>query len=142
MKLIHEIFDEIADTKSVKEKQQILLDNERPQFKSILKNMFDKSIKYKVKSAPKYKVCDDPDGLSSTQLEKQMFMIDRLYDIEGNNLSNERAENILINVLEIIPKRESDILCKIINKKMKVSGLTERLVRETYPDLLPEELVS
>ena len=71
-----------------------------------------------------------------------MFMIDRLYDIEGNNLSNERAENILINVLEIIPKRESDILCKIINKKMKVSGLTERLVRETYPDLLPEELVS
>lgn len=142
MKLIHEIFDEIADTKSVKEKQQILMDNERPQFKSVLKHMFDKDIKYKIKNIPEYRFCDDPDGLSNTQLEKQMFLVERLHDVDGNNLSEERATQILLNILEIIPKKEAKVLEKLITKKLKVSGLTERLVRETFPSVLPEVAVS
>ena len=84
----------------------------------------------------------DRDGLSNTQLEKQMFLVERLHDVDGNNLSEERATQILLNILEIIPKKEAKVLEKLITKKLKVSGLTERLVRETFPSVLPEVAVS
>lgn len=135
MKLVFEIFDEIGSTRSVLKKGEILRQHKRQGFMKILKHMFDKEIKYAVKKIPNYRPSAAPLGLEDTYLEKEMKDIHLFYS--DTKLTDKRMEIVLIQILESVNHREAEILSKIIMGKMKVPGLTERLVREIYPDLLP-----
>lgn len=135
MKLVFEIFDEIGSTRSVLKKGEILRQHKRHGFMKILKHMFDKEIKYAVKKIPNYRPSAAPLGLEDTYLENEMKDIHLFYS--DTKLTDKRMEIVLIQILESVNHREAEILSKIIMGKMKVPGLTERLVREIYPDLLP-----
>lgn len=136
MKLVFEIFDEIESTRSINEKKEILMQHKRAGFLSVLLHMFDKNIKFLVKKIPPYRPSKAPLGLEDSHLERAMKDLRLLY--VDSNVSEERMTIILIQILESLNPKEAEILSKIITGKIKVSGLTERLVREVHPKLLPE----
>ena len=108
MKLVSEIFEEIESTRSINQKKDILSGHKRAGFLSVLQHMFDRNIKFAIKKIPEYRPSAAPLGLEDSHLEKAMKDLRLFYT--NSNVSEER----------------------------KVSGLTERLVREVHPDLLPE----
>ena len=136
MKLIHEVFNEIALTKSVKAKQQLLRQWETPALKVLLRCMMDTNIKFKVTTIPKYIPTDDPIGYSVTTLEKECRYLPYLY--EGSNLTEQRATNMLQDMLESMYHEDAEILSRIVKGKFKVAGLTKRLVHDTFPELLTD----
>ena len=136
MKLVSEIFEEIESTRSINQKKDILSGHKRAGFLSVLQHMFDRNIKFAIKKIPEYRPSAAPLGLEDSYLEKSMKDLRLFYT--DSNVSEERMKIILIQILESLNPKEAEILCKIITRKIKVSGLTERLVREVHPDLLPE----
>ena len=138
MKHMYEILEDIASTKSTNEKKNILLNNNNEQFVSLIRHIFDKSIKFGYKALPEYTPADDPHGYSNTNLYREMSKIHRFYEENVKDLPERIAERQLVYLLEGIHAKDAEIFGKLIMGKLKVSGLTERLVRETFPELLNE----
>jgi hypothetical protein len=51
------------------------------------------------------------------------------------NLKEKRIKELLIQMLESMHPDESLIFEQMVKKKLKVKGLTEKLVLEVFPDL-------
>ena len=65
---IQDIFSDVADTDSIKTRQQILLDNDSKALRTLLKFAFDPDLKPAYKKLPKYKPDDSPQGLTYNTL--------------------------------------------------------------------------
>ena len=54
------------------------------------------------------------------------------------NLSYERKEQILIQILEALEAQEAEVFMNMLLKKQKVKGLTQAIVKEAFPGLISE----
>lgn len=140
MKNVYEIFDEFEKATNKQDKINILRYNQNYALKSVLKGTFDPNVEFTVKKIPKYKPSLDPAGLSQSSLLQEMG---RMYLFEKNNprtspnLTEQRKEQILIQMLETLEAKEAQVLESMLLKKPKVKGLTYNLVKEAFPDILP-----
>ena len=59
--------------------------------------------------------------------------------VEGGNpnLKPARREYLFIELLESVHDQEAQLLLQIKDKKIKCRGLTYKLVKETFPELIP-----
>jgi hypothetical protein len=136
---ISELLKGIAKAKTRKEKK-ILLEKYKTNniFKFVLQGTFDPSVIWNVpKKIPKYKADDAPIGLSETSLftimpKCSMFVKGHP---QSEKLTEKRIVELLLQVLESMHPDESSIFTQMLNKKLKVKGLTEKLVLEVFPNL-------
>ena len=54
------------------------------------------------------------------------------------NLTLERKEQLLIQILESLEKNEAEVFANMIKKDLKIPHLTAKLANEAFPGLLPE----
>lgn len=136
---ISELLKGIAKAKTRKEKKTLLEQYKTNNiFKFVLQGTFDPSIVWNVpKTLPKYKKDDAPIGLSETSLFTVMPKCSMF--VQGHpkaeNLNAKRIKELLIQILESMHPDESLIFTQMLKKKLKVKGLTEKLVLEVFPDL-------
>ena len=136
---ISELLKGIAKAKSRKEKKTLLEQYKTNNiFKFVLQGTFDPSIEWNVpKKMPKYKKDDAPIGLSEVSLFTVMPKCSMF--VKGHpksiNLKEKRIKELLIQMLESMHPDESLIFEQMVKKKLKVKGLTEKLVLEVFPDL-------
>lgn len=139
IKNVYEILNEVAEAKNDEDRKAILFYNDNYALRQILKATFDPRIKFVIDRVPKYRPNDAPIGLSETTLHKE---VNRLYLFEdGNpsvspNLTQERKEQLLIQILESIEAKEAVVLSNALLKNLRVKGLTKKIVEEVFPDLL------
>lgn len=139
MKNVYEIFEEVSKTNSKNEKMQILRNNATYALKNVLKGTFDPNISFVFDKIPEYKPSDAPPGLGYSSIHQELG---RVYLFERNSpkvspsLTMKRKEEILIQMLESLEKREAEVFANMLLKKQRVKGLTYNLVKETFPDLL------
>lgn len=139
MKNVYEIFEEVSKTNSKNEKMQILRNNATYALKNVLKGTFDPNISFVFDKIPEYKPSDAPPGLGYSSIHQELG---RVYLFEQNSpkvspsLTMKRKEEILIQMLESLEKKEAEVFANMLLKKQKVKGLTYNLVKETFPDLL------
>lgn len=139
-KNIYEIFDEYQQRTKKEDRIAVLRYNESYALKSVLKGMFDPNVEFVVERVPNYKPSDAPPGLSYTSMNQELG---RAYLFEKNNprveptLSYDRKEQILIQILEALEKREAEVYLMMLLKKPKIKGLDYKIVKEAFPDLLP-----
>ena len=58
----------------------------------------------------------------------------------GNpNLKPLRREFLFIQLLESIDSEDAKLLLSVKDKKLPFKGITEKIVRQAFPDLLPQE---
>ena len=55
---------------------------------------------------------------------------------DSEKLMGVKRERMFIDMLESIHPRDAELVCNMINKKPPMKGITEKLVKEAFPDLL------
>jgi hypothetical protein len=139
MKNIYEVFDDIAKAKTRAERIDILRSDRRKVLKDVLQGAFHPGIKFVFDKPLEYTPSDSPPGLGYTSIEQEMK---RVYlFVEGNprvdpNLTQQRKEHILMQILEALEAREAEVFMNMMLKDLKVKGLDEKLVREAFPGLI------
>ena len=138
MKNIYEIFDEFEQAETKQEKVEVLKRNDNYALRNVLRGSFDPNVSFTVERVPHYKPSDSPPGLSYTSIHQELG---RAYLFEKNNprtdpnLSDSRKEQLLIQILETLEKREAEIFMNMLLKKQKVKGLNDKIVKEAFPNL-------
>jgi hypothetical protein len=136
---ISELLKGISKAKSRKEKKALLekfKDNNILRF--VLQGTFDPSIQWTVaKKLPVYKKDNAPIGLSEVSLFTVLPKCSIF--VKGHpksaKLKPKRTQELLIQILESMHPDESLIFSQMLKKKLKVKGLTEKLVLEVFPNL-------
>lgn len=136
MKLFHELVEELESTRSSAEKKHILLNNNGRTLRIVLQHMFDKNIKLGIKKIPTWTPADDPEELSLSNFGLEAKKLYLLYENNVAKIGQHKTERIVVRMLESLHADDAKILEKLILGKLKISGVTERLVREAFPDLL------
>ena len=135
---IPHIFEEIAQAKSFEIRKQILLDNESKLLKELLKYAFHPDIKFALPvGRPPFKTIGDSNEYNPTYLYPN---IRKLYlFIEGGHdkLTPLRREQLFIQMLESLHEKEAEVLLQIKDKKLNFRCLTYKLVKTTFPEILP-----
>jgi hypothetical protein len=139
MKNIYEIFSEYENAKTNTERIEVLRRNNNYALRSVLKGTYDPNVVFTIDKVPYYKPSDAPPGLGYTSIHQEL---DRTYLFEADNprvapnLTKERKEQILIQILEALEKQEAEVYMNMLLKKQKVNGLNAEIVREAFPDLI------
>jgi hypothetical protein len=135
---IPRIFEEVAAANSIKARKEVLLENESKPLKEILKYAFHPDIKFALPPGkPPYKTIGSPDEYNPTYLYPNIRKF-YLY-IEGGHagLTQLRREQLFIQMLESLHPKEADLVIQIKDKKLNYRGLTYKLVKTTFPEILP-----
>lgn len=139
MKNIYEVFTELENTTSRKDRIDILRNNDSFALRNILKGTYDPNVNFAIKKVPLYKPSDAPPGLGYTSIHQELGRV-YLFQTEHPrlppNLSDSRREQILIQILEALEKREAEIFMNMILKKQIVQGLNVEIAKEAFPDLI------
>ena len=136
---ISELFEEFEKLKSRKAKLEFLKEHkDHPMFQAVLQGTFDPNIKWHFgKDFPSYVPDVAPLGLNPSSLLSEIpkcgvFAVGHL---KSKNVTPKRMTELLLQVLESMHPAESMIFEQMMKKKLKVNGLTEKLVLEVFPDL-------
>ena len=135
---IPRIFEDVAAANSPEARKKVLLENESNPLKDLLKYAFHPDIKFALPSgAPPYKTIGSPDEYNPTYLYPNIRKF-YLY-IEGGHdgLTQLRREQLFVSMLESLHPKEADVVIQVKDKKLKFRGLTYKLVKDTFPDLIP-----
>ena len=132
------IFEDVAAANSIKARKEVLLENESAPLKEILKYAFHPDIKFALPAgAPPYKTVGSPDEWNPTYLYPNIRKF-YLY-IEGGHdgLTQLRREQLFVQMLESLHPKEAEVVIQIKDKKLNYRGLTYKLVKTTFPEILP-----
>jgi len=138
MKNIYEIFDEFEKAETKQDRIAVLRNNDNYALRNVLRGTFDPDVVFTVEKVPNYKPSDSPPGLAYTSINQELG---RVYLFEKNNprtdpnLSDARKDQILVQMLEAMEKREAEVFMNMILKKQKVKGLNDKIVKEAFPNL-------
>ena len=132
------IFAEVDQAKSQKQKKEVLLKYNNSALREILKYAFHPDIKFLLPPGdPPHK---DFMGDTTPNPTYLYGLIRKLYlFVEGGNpnLKQVRREYLFIELLESVSKAEAELLIQIKDKKIQCRGLTYKLIKEVFPDLIP-----
>ena len=138
-KYISELFEEFEKLKSRKAKLEFLKEHkDHPMFQAVLQGTFDPNIKWHFgKDFPSYVPDVAPLGLNPSSLLSEIPKcgVFAVGHAKSKNVTPKRMTELLIQVLESMHPAESMIFEQMMKKKLKVNGLTEKLVLEVFPDL-------
>ena len=132
------IFEDVAAANSIKARKKILLENESNQLKELLKYAFHPDIKFALPPGkPPYKTIGSPDEYNPTYLYPNIRKF-YLY-IEGGHdgLTQLRREQLFVQMLESLHPKEAEVVIQVKDKKLNYRGLTYKLVKTTFPEILP-----
>lgn len=139
MKNIYEVFEEFEQAASKKDKIAVLQKNDSYALRQVLKGSFDPKIEFVIDRVPYYNPSDAPPGLGYTTISqelKRVYLFQKDNPKRDPNLSKERIEVILIQMLENLEAKEAVVFMNMLLKKQKVKGLTEKIVEEAFPGLI------
>ena len=132
------IFEDVAAANSIKARKKVLLENESKPLKEILKYAFHPDIKFALPPGkPPYKTIGSPEEYNPTYLYPNIRKF-YLY-IEGGHdgLTQLRREQLFVQMLEGLHPKEAEVVIQIKDKKLNYRGLTYKLVKTTFPEILP-----
>lgn len=137
-KKLYQILKEVSEFTPASDRHLFLRQSGSVAIKEILRYAFDKNINFVLpKGEPPFKPFEGYDAEGRLYSE-----IRRLYlFVEGGNpnLKPVRREFLFIQLLESIDSEDAKLLLAVKEKKLPFKGITEKTVRQAFPDLLPLE---
>jgi hypothetical protein len=138
MIMINEIFDEFKQQKTKEAKINLLRKYNSYNFKELLNYAFNPKIQFDISGIPTYKPSVMPAGLNDTYLYlevNKLYLFIPVHKKYYVKLPPKKEQAILSNVLSKLHPEEAKILIAIMQKKLKIDGLTVKLVKEAFPDI-------
>lgn len=140
--LYSEIFEKFETLPTRAEKIEYLRKVANKPFIEFLTGAFNPNVQFDV-DIPDYRPSFDPPGLSMTYLDAEMQRIYRFvvgHPRRPENLSAKKKSELLLVVLESLHKDEAKLLVDLLTKKVKIKGLTPKLVTEAFPEIYVGDL--
>jgi len=135
---ISEILKKTSEIKNRKEKIEYLQKNQSTPLLMILQYAFDPNVEWILPEGnPPYRKNDlvDQEGILYAESRRLKNWIKGVNpDFEKQELRNQAQ---FINLLESVDKDDAELLIAIKDKKMPYKGITYKLVKETFPHILP-----
>ena len=136
---VRETFEVIGKAKTREEKRDLLKQRENFATKAILQLNFHPSVKwYLPPGNPPYTPSTEGD-ITSNSLHFEVKKLDYYTDPSPHDLPMLRRESMFVGLLERLDPEDAKLLIAVKDKKLSYKGLTYKLVKDTWPDLLPEE---
>lgn len=141
IKNVYEVLDDFKNATTKQDRLDVLRRNESYALKNVLLGAFNPEIKFTIKKVPEYKKIDIPPGLSYSHMTDALSKV--YLWVEGNpkrpeGLTEKRATELLLQLLESLEPKEAEVFSAMIRKDLKIPHLTQKLVNEAFPGLLPE----
>lgn len=141
IKNIYEVFDDFNKAKSKTDRIDTLRRNDTWALRQVLLGAFHPTVKFTVKKVPEYKKVEMPPGMSYGHMTEALS---RVYLFQEGNprvpagLTEKRKEELLMQILESLEIQEAEVFGGMLLKNLKVKYLTEALINEAFPGLLPQ----
>ena len=138
---VRETFEEIAKAKTREEKREVLKKRENFATKALLPLNYHPSVKWLLPpGSPPYTPATQGD-MTSNSLHYEVKKLDYYTDPSPHSLDELpmlRRESMFVGLLERLDPQDAILLIAIKDKKLSYKGLTYKLVKDTWPDLLPD----
>ena len=138
---VRETFEEIAKAKTREEKREVLKKRENFATKALLQLNFHPNVKWLLPpGAPPYTPSTEGD-MTSNSLHYEIKKLDYYTDPSPHSLDELpmlRREAMFVGLLERLDPQDAVMMIAIKDKKLSYKGLTYKLVKDTWPDLLPD----
>ena len=136
--LISEVLNNASKLKTKAEKMEYLRKMNHPALRDVLRVAFDADIVSLLpEGTPPYTKDDAPKGHEYLTLYRGHRRFK--YFFKGpvaNELDPIRRESMFISLLESLHAEDADMLCLAKDKKLKIPGITKKLVSDTFPNLI------
>jgi hypothetical protein len=136
-----ELFTDISNVgrpnfKTTKIRKALLLQHRSGQLEQFLRYCFHPDIQFLLpEGIPPYQKLA---GAENTKLiYGQVRMINYVTNQYTGNITQLKREQMFIQILESVTPQEAQLIIEMKNKKLNVIGLTYKLVKDTFPHLLP-----
>ena len=136
---IQETLEMVGKAKTREEKRDILKKRENFGTKAILQLNYHPDVKWYLPSgAPPYTPGQVADSTPNS-LHFEIKKLDYFVDPSPHNLPLLRREGMFVDLLERLDPNDAKLILAIKDRKLSYKGLSYKLVRDTWPDLLPEQ---
>ena len=119
-----------------KQRKKLLLENRTDHLEKFLRYAFHPDVKFLLPEG-KPPFTPQAGGGNSKLIYGQIRMINYLTNEYTGNLTQLKREQMFIQMLESVSPEEAELLVKMKEKKLKITGLSYNLVKEVFPHLLP-----
>ena len=137
-KLVSEVLTEAGKIIKRDDRIKFLQLNKSPGLTDILRIQYDDTIVSALpEGAPNYRQDDAPKDYQYTILNKAYTQFK--YFFKGpiaNDMKPLKRESLFLNLLESLHVEEAELLIAAKDKKMKYKGITKKLVRDAFPNLI------
>ena len=145
--LMSEILDKVAKAKTKEQKVNLLRQHNSAALRMVIKSSFDPNLEWQLPDGDvPYTRNDAPEGTEHNQLIHEARTL--FHYIRGGNpkLSQNRRENMFIQMLEGLHENEADLLIAAKDKSLhrKYKGLSSNVVKEAFnwnEDYMIDEVV-
>lgn len=140
-KNLYEIFEEFEAAPTKADKLAVLRNNNRHDLFAVLQMTYHPNIQFMIEKAPTYKADDAPVGMGYSSIHQELsriYLLVKDHPRASPDLTQQRREQILVQMLESLEAKEAEVLLGMVMKKLKVKGLTPSIVKEVYPGIIPD----
>ncbi len=138
---VRETLEEVAKAKTRDQKREILKKRENLATKILLQLNYHPDAKWLLPpGAPPYEPAKQGD-MTSNSFHYEVKKLDYYTDPSPHPLSELpmlRREAMFVGLLERLDPQDAEMMIAIKDKKLSYKGLTYKLVKDTWPDLLPD----
>ncbi len=133
---IVETLEMVGKAKTREEKRQILKDRENFATKALLQLNYHPDVKWKLpKGVPPY---NPNQNAADASLHFEVKKLDYYVDPSPHDLPMLRREGMFVQLLERLDPADAKLLIAVKDQKLSYKGLSYKLVKDTWPDILPD----
>lgn len=135
--MVFEILEKAAMAKTRADKIAVLQQHKECwALKDILRGSFDDSLDFNLpKGSVPYEPAPEESHPANLLNQNKKFRF-FLKGGQGDSMPKVKREKIFLDMVETIHPKDAELVCAMINKKLKVKGITKKLVQEAYPGLI------
>ena len=135
---VYEVLEKVTEQRTKADKIRILREHENMMaLRDVLQGAFDERIQWKLPAGfvPYTPAREEavPATLKKEHLKFKYFVAG-LRDCE--RLTSVKREKLFLDICESVHPQDAKLLVKMINKEPPMKGITKKLVKEAFPDLL------
>jgi len=135
LKYVYEVIEAVQETKSKKEKVEILKANNAAAVGDYLRGTYDATIKWNLPGGePPYQPSEEHNAPSNF-MRKNVDLKWFVKGGPGDKLPAYKRESMFIAMLEAIHPKDAELVLNMINKK-KIAGITKATISEAFPNLI------
>ena len=133
-----ETLEMVDGAKTREEKREILKSRENYATQALLQLNYHPDVKWHIpKGSPPYTPSQEADSVDGA-LHFEVKKLDYFVKGGGHNLSMLKRESMFVQLLERVDPKDAKLLISVKDQNLSYKGLSYKLVKDVWPDLLPE----